>query len=276
MPLELTTSLALWQILLLSAISLLVGVLGGFVGLALGTMRLPAILLMARDMPASVAGGTNIVVSTLSALTGSFQHLRERRIDLGVLLAMGLPSVAGAFVGGFFSEIAPEGLLVGLAGAFVLWQGVEFLVQVRIQPSAGNSSYSTPQKRLTFNPQRLSTEAGIGLGIGLLGGAVGLILGSIRLPSLIRILKMDPRVAAGTNMAIGFLVGAFGFAGHGLKGQVDITLMGAMGAAGMVGTYFGARLTKRVGANTLIVATGWVLIVVGVLLVWNAYLRWQS
>jgi uncharacterized membrane protein YfcA len=227
-------------------------------------------------MPASIAGGTNIVVSTLSALTGSYHHLRERRIDLGVLLAMGVPSVVGAFVGGFFSEVAPEGLLVGLAGAFVLWQGVEFLVQVRVRPSAGSPGHVIPQKRLTFNRQRLSTEAGIGLGIGLLGGAVGLILGSIRLPSLIRILKMDPRVAAGTNLAIGFLVGAFGFAGHGLKGQVDVTLMGAMGAAGMVGTYFGARLTKRVGANTLIIATGWVLIVVGALLVWNAYLRWQS
>ena len=51
----LNSSLDIWQILLLSAISLLVGILGGFVGLALGTMRLPAILLIARDMPASIA-----------------------------------------------------------------------------------------------------------------------------------------------------------------------------------------------------------------------------
>ncbi|GIS68052.1 MAG: hypothetical protein CM1200mP7_0010 [Chloroflexota bacterium] len=35
------------------------------------------------------------------------------------------------------------------------------------------------------------------MGIGLLGGLVGLILGSIRLPALIRLLKVEPRIAAG-------------------------------------------------------------------------------
>jgi len=272
----LNSSLDIWQILLLSAISLLVGILGGFVGLALGTMRLPAILLIARDMPASIAGGTNIVVSALSALAGSYQHLKDRRVDLGVLLVMGIPSIIGAFVGGFFSEVAPEALLIALAGILVLWQGIEFLILVRVQPSTDSTRHTTPQKRLNLNAPRFSTEAGIGLSIGLLGGSVGLILGSIRLPALVRVLKMDPRIAAGTNLAIGFLVGAFGFVGHGLRGQVDLTLMASMGVAGMVGSYLGARLTRRVGANTLIITIGWILLAVGTLLIWNAYLRWQS
>jgi hypothetical protein len=36
------------------------------------------------------------------------------------------------------------------------------------------------------------TESLIGFGIGILGGLVGLILGSIRLPAMVSILKMDP------------------------------------------------------------------------------------
>ncbi len=63
------------QALFLTALSFAVGVLGGFVGLALGTVRLPAMLLL--GMPVLSAGGTNILVSTLSAVAGSFGHWRE-------------------------------------------------------------------------------------------------------------------------------------------------------------------------------------------------------
>ena len=50
--------------------------------------------------------------------------------------------------------------------------------------------------------------------IGALGGAVGLILGSLRLPALIRVLRMDPRAAVGTNLTIGFAMGSVGWIGH--------------------------------------------------------------
>lgn len=59
----------LWEAVFLTLLSYGVGVLGGIVGLALGTMRLPFLLLL--GMPAPVAAGTNILVSTLSAATGS-------------------------------------------------------------------------------------------------------------------------------------------------------------------------------------------------------------
>ena len=275
MPLEFTTSLPIWQLLLLSLISLLVGVLGGFVGLALGTMRLPAILLLARNMSATVAGGTNILVSTLSALTGSYRHLLERRVSLETVLAMGLPSVVGAFIGGFFSDVVSEFLLVGLAGAFVLWQGIEFVVHVRVHPINDSPSQMISVAHVPFKLNRGVVEGGIGFGVGLLGGAVGLILGSLRLPALVRILSMEPQVAAGTNLAIGFLVGSFGFAGHGIKGHLDIPLMIAMGSTGMIGTYYGAHLTRKVGVNTLILVIGWVLIAVGALLFWSSYMTWR-
>jgi uncharacterized membrane protein YfcA len=44
-----------------------------------------------------------------------------------------------------------------------------------------------------------------------------------------------------------------------------------MGAAAMVGSYYGAKLTGRVRLDTLITAMGGVLVVVGALLVWQAF-----
>ena len=270
MPSLLESDASTWQLALLAAISLAVGVLGGFVGLALGTMRLPAILLLLRDMPAAVAGGTNILVSTLCAITGSYRHLRERRVDWETVAVMGGPAVAGAFIGGFFADEAPEGLLVGLAGVFVFWQGIELLVGLRRR--LGRAAEGRIAVRLPFTTERAAQEAGIGFGVGLLGGAVGLILGSMRLPALLRISRMDPRIAAGTNLVIGFFLGSFGFIGHGIRGDVDLPLLLTMGASGMVGTYYGARLTGKVSLGRLTRIMGVALLVVGILLMIDAAL----
>ena len=270
MNVYLTSDVLLWQALLLTAVSGLVGVLGGFVGLALGTMRLPALLLM--GIPAPSAAGVNIMVSSLSALTGSIRHLREGRVNLRIVLVMGVPAFAGAFIGGFGSRWAPEALLVSLAGLLVFWQGVEFLI--RVVPRGGGPGSAretlwggTP----AFTGNRMALEAGIGLAVGLLGGAVGLILGSIRLPALIRILRVDPRIAAGTNLFIGFVMGSVGWVGHLAQGHVNYPLLAMMAASAMVGSYYGAKLTGRVSLDRLIGVTGVALLGVGALLVWHGY-----
>ena len=80
--LRLPSDVLLWKALLLTVISLLVGVLGGFVGLALGTIRLPAMLLF--GIPAPIAGGTNIMVSSLSSLSGAIL-LERNNLELSFL-----------------------------------------------------------------------------------------------------------------------------------------------------------------------------------------------
>ena len=265
-----STDLALWQLLILTVISFGVGILGGFVGLALGTIRLPAMLLI--GMPPPIAGGTNILVSALSAISGAIRHYREGRVDNRILLVMGVPACIGAFLGGFASEWTPEWILLIGAGVLVFWQGVEFLILIRNQRRSGGPHMfgaDLEGAEGEFTPKRVSLEAGIGFGVGVLGGAVGLILGSIRLPAMIRILRVDPRIAAGTNLFIGFFMGTLGWVGHVAVGEVDYVTLICMGAAAMVGSNIGARLTGRVRLDTLILSMGAVLIVVGALLVWR-------
>ena len=261
-----------WKALLLTIISMLVGILGGFVGLALGTIRLPAMLLLGT--PAAIAGGTNIMVSSLSSLSGAFRHWRAGRVDMRIVLIMGIPAFSGAFVGGFLSGNLHEGILLLLAGLLVLWQGVEFIIIYKNRVSNGQSTSPLFGGGLEgssgiFSPRRISVEVGIGLGVGLLGGAVGLILGSIRLPALVRVLKVDPRIAAGTNLFIGFFMGTIGWVGHISQGKVDYPVLIFMGTAAIIGSWYGAKLTGKVQLNTLILTMGFVLLSVGVLLAYR-------
>ena len=109
-----------------------------------------------------------------------------------------------------------------------------------------------------------------GLAIGALGGAVGLILGSLRLPALIRVLRMDPRAAVGTNLTIGFAMGSVGWIGHVSGGHVNYPVMLLMAATAVVGSYIGARYTGKVTLDRLIKTVGAVLLVIGLMLLWRA------
>ena len=250
----------IWNAAVLTAVSLGVGLLGGFVGLALGTMRLPAMLLM--GMAAPTAGGTNILVSSISSIFGAVRHLREGRVNCRLVLIMGGPAFVGAFIGGFMGGKVSETILLSAAGLLVLWQGVELRMRGRAVAAANDFVTNYSGKRMVLG-------GGMGLAVGLLGGAVGLILGSIRLPALIRVLKVDPRIAAGTNLVIGFVMGSVGWIGHAIKGDVDYQLLIFMGAGAAVGSYYGAKLTGKVDLATLVGAMGYVLLAVGVILIWR-------
>ena len=267
MLLEFTEGLVAWEIAILAVISLAVGVLGGMVGLALGTMRLPAMLLI--GMEAGVAGGTNILVSTLSAMVGGFRHLREGRVDWRIVLYLGVPAIVGAFIGGFAASLVPVGVLVLGAGIFVAWQGIEFFLIVRKVSLVTPGSVIEPldPRSVFLASKRGAVEAVLGFTVGLVGGAVGLILGSVRLPIIIRVMRADPRIAAGSNLMIGSFLGAFGFIGHGIQGELDLIVLAVMAVPAMVGTYFGARLTGRISVNGLLLVMAVVLLVVGVLLI---------
>ena len=252
-----------WKLFSLLLISFFVGLLGGFVGLALGTIRLPFLLVF--GIPPATAAGTNIIISASSSLSGMIRHFRDGRIDFKIALMMGVPSLFAAFIGGLFSHRLNSDLLILFIGAFVAWQGVEFILMSKKRTqknfiSTSNSNYI--QKSVIRN----LLEAGIGLGIGLLGGLVGLILGSIRLPALIRLLKVEPRIAAGTNTIIGFCMGFVGGLGHSINGGIEYEIALMMGVSAILGSYQGARLTGKVNLNLLLAFMGGVLLITGIVM----------
>ena len=95
---------------------------------------------------------------------------------------------------------------------------------------------------------------------------MGLILGSIRLPALIRLLKVEARIAAGTNTIIGFCMGFVGGLGHSIHGGIEYEIVLMMGLAAILGSYQGARLTGKVNLNLLLAFMGGVLSITGVVM----------
>jgi uncharacterized membrane protein YfcA len=102
-----------------------------------------------------------------------------------------------------------------------------------------------------------------GLVIGLLGGFVGLILGSLRMPALLRLVGEPASRAVGTNLAVGVCVGVAGLVGHLPSAAPDWKLIAVGGGASIPAALIGARLTGRLSEPALIRAIGFVLLIAG-------------
>ena len=213
----------------------------------LGTLRLPAILIAAGS-PAAAAG-TNIAISAAAAASGGLRHAGEGRVDWRVVAWMTPPSVVGAVAGALLGSSVPERLLFAGISAVLAWNGVDLLVRpVRARPRA---------------KPRLWPAGIFGFAIGLVGGAIGVILGTLRMPALLGAVGLSAHKAVGTNLVVGFALGVAAFATYAAKLAVEWDLLAAGLAGALPGAWLGARVTgglsdamlrRLIGAALLLIA----------------------
>ena len=227
----------------------LVALAGGLVGLVLGNIRLP-VMLLAGTSPAAAAGA-NIAVSGIAAAAASITHIRAGRVDWRLVAWMLPPSVVGAVVGGLAASALPANALRIVIGVALLAFGVDLLRPRRdADCPPGRHGAQPPRRRDQRFRDRRARRAD----------------------------RPDPRLAAharahplgrrgadarvGTNLVVGIAVGVAGLIGH-LPGGIDWTLLWVGAAASVPGALIGSRLTGRLSAAQLLRAVGVILLVAG-------------
>jgi uncharacterized membrane protein YfcA len=158
------------------------------------------------------------------------------------------PSVAGAVGGALLTDELPTRLLLAAISAILAWNGLDLLVR--------------PIRARESDEPRLAPAVVFGLLIGVLGGAVGVILGTLRMPALLRGVGLTAHRAVGTNLLIGFALGLFAFATHALLGEIDWDLLAAGLAGALPGAWLGAKVTGRIAEETLRRAIGVALLAI--------------
>jgi uncharacterized membrane protein YfcA len=234
-----------------------VALAGGLVGLVLGNIRLPAVLLLSTSPGAGT--GANIGISAVAAATASIAHIRAGRVNWRLFRWMAPPSIVGGLAGGYLSGVLPGDVLLFFIAAVLLYSGIELLRKPEAKPRRdGKDGLDIPAAILT------------GLVIGVLGGVVGLILGSLRMPALVKIVGEVPARAVGTNVTIGFLVGVAGVIGHLPSEPPDWDVLAVGAAASIPGALLGSRLTGRLSDRALLQSVGAILLVAAAAMVADA------
>jgi uncharacterized protein len=209
---------------------------------------------------------------------------------------MGVTGSIGGFFGSLFTNYVPVNILLGLIAIIVLYEAIVIIkgsrkkkdedmrrsnnnkddnININLIHDSSSALPSNPSIPSHIsevrNKQFILADSFIGFGIGFVGGLVGLILGSIRLPAMISVLKMETKVAVGTNLAASSLTGAASLVGHLINGNVNFLVMVTMGPAAMLGGYMGAKYTSRFSEGSLKLIIGIVLIVITGIIIWRIF-----
>lgn len=247
--------------------SFMVAVAGAIAGLVLGNLRLPLILQFSSSTAAGA--GANVAISAASAFTASIAHWRGGRIDWRLFWLMAPPSLLGGIAGGLISDALPQRLLLAIIALVVLYGAVEVSRHARRFSDSGKPPNG--QSSGTGGKRKRNLAVMIAFAVGVLGGLVGLILGTLRLPAMVRWLGTAPKAAVGTNAATGVVVGVGGLIGH-LAGGVDWDLLAAGCAGAVPGAYLGAHLTGRLDDEALLKTIAVILVIAGLSLALQAIL----
>lgn len=263
-----------------------IGFIGGMVGLVLGVIRFPFIL--EAETSASITAGTNLSVSTLGAISGAINHYRQNNVDLKVFPVMASSGAIGAFIGSFLTDLVPIIFILSLIMIIVSYEAIDLMIKsgkykskkvnnnhntsstthdtkIRRQARASNDLNKSNANAIHDNKTiRITKESGIGFGVGLLGGMVGLVLGSIRMPAMISILKLPARIAIGTNLASSAFMGTIGVIGHLINNNIDFVILTLMGPTAMLGAFLGSKFTNKINESNMKFVISIVLIVIAV------------
>lgn len=211
------------------------------VGLGGGFLIVPFLLVVHHVLPEQAAG-TSITVVFLSALSGTVEYVRQKRIDYKAGLWFAAATIPGAIAGAFFSKLFTGrsfdvvfATFLMLVAIYLLWRPV--------------SLRSIDEEH---HPHDLRLGFVISLFVGFLSSVLGLGGGIIFVPALIHLLGFSAHVATATSNFILVITALIGASTHLSLGHVLIRPAILMGIGVVVGAQLGARFGRKVKGAMLV------------------------
>jgi uncharacterized membrane protein YfcA len=194
------------------------------------------------------AVGTGLAAMVFVTLSGTVSHLREGNVHLRSGIVVGIAGITGAIVGAQVGQQIPEEQLRIVSG-LALWT-LAFLVWLRSRLAMRITSTVD-----VTEPVHVGQQTAALAGLGLSGGAMSAIFGVGMTPfiqlGMLMISRLSLTKSVGTTMlALIFIStsGAAALAGHG-----DVSAVHLLGCTigTVIGTYIGAKFTRRAPTGLL-------------------------
>jgi hypothetical protein len=232
------------------AIGLSLGLLGSG-----GSILTVPVLHYLLQQPEQVAIGGSLLVVGLIAAAACLPYAVARQVDWRNVLWFGLPGMLGAWLGASLARWVPGPAQLALFAVVML-------------VAAWRMLRSTPVATGDHKPHPLAIVAG-GTAVGALSGLVGVGGGFLIVPALVLLAGVPMTSAVGTSLAV---IAMNSFTGFGKYLQVleargvalDWRTLLLIAAIGVVGSFAGNRLGRRLPQSSLRRLFGLFLVVMGI------------
>lgn len=263
------------SVLIYVLIGIFAGFLGGLLGIGGGLVTVPSLLatfhwLGYPDTYAmQVAIGTSLGSMVITSASSAWAHQAQKGVNWHLFVSLSPGIVLGAIAGALTADMLPSNDLQIIFGVSICLIGCYFLIQEK---------FMEPEAK-TYHPHFLIFNA-LGFVIGAISSIMGIGGGIITVP-ILAALGTPLRNAISTSAATGFLIaciGALSFLylglGHkafsGTIGYLYVPAFIFISITSALAAPYGARLVYILPVSTLRKVFAFVMIIVGISMVYAA------
>lgn len=249
--------------------ALIIGLSLGLLGAGGSILTVPVLVyLLGQPEKVAIAGSLAIVGGI--ALAGAVPWARARLIHWRSVIWFGIPGIIGT-VGGAWASVLVSGTTQLLVFAVVMLMAAWFMLKPPsrgVTPVAPADAESAPERHV-------SLIVGDGLAVGALTGFVGVGGGFLIVPALVLLGRLDMYRAIGTSLLIigikslaGFLKYLSVLNAEGLT--VDWSVIGLFTGVGIVGSFVGTRIGRKLPQAALKRGFGAILVPMALFIIWSS------
>jgi uncharacterized membrane protein YfcA len=245
---------------------LLIGFMVGLTGVGGAALLTPILILL--GISPSIAVGTDLVYNSITKLFGSFQHWRQKTINLTLVKYLAIGSIPSAICAVgilhlFDSFFHNQEQVIKHALGYVL---ILVALTTLIKTFAKGKLEESPLQKKPLHEKRGLT-IGIGVILGFIVGLTSIGSGSLFALAMLYLYRMSPSELVGTDIAHAFLlVTAAGFMHAGI-GNVDYLLVMNLLMGSIPGVLIGSNLSSKFPAKPLRTIMAIMILISGVKLI---------
>jgi uncharacterized protein len=250
--------------------ALLIGLSLGLLGAGGSILTVPVLIyLLGQPEKVAIAGSLAIVGGI--ALAGAVPWASRRLIHWRSVFWFGVPGMIGT-VGGAWASVLVSGKVQLLVFSGVMLMAAWFM----LRPPRWAGAAATPGQDDEAVTQRHAGKiVADGVAVGALTGFVGVGGGFLIVPALVLLGRLDMYRAIGTSLVIIALKSLAGFVKYlsvlradGLN--VDWSVIGLFTVVGILGSFIGMRVGRKLPQATLKRGFGAILIPMALFIIWSS------
>ncbi|MCK5916211.1 MAG: sulfite exporter TauE/SafE family protein, partial [Deltaproteobacteria bacterium] len=232
--------------LLLALVFFLISTLFSMIGMGGGILYVPILLFAGFTFEQAPAISLMLISGTSQAALMTFW--RNRKVDWKLALVMDPPTDIMAFVGGYYSSLVPEPVLMSiLVGILMLAGTLMLLNKTRPVVDRAVSEQKWWLWHRSFNGVSYTVNLPLVLtataSIGMLSGMLGITGGIIKLPIMVLLCGVPMDIAVATSTVMVAITALSGLAGHALSTQLDWRVGLILALVAIVGGRLGSRIS---------------------------------